>query len=347
MARRLAVVFPHVLLGGGEVAMMEVAERLAGRFEVAALALDLGPPPAGATIREELAERFPGAVFLSHRGQLPAALAGADAVLWYGLHGAIPRALARLSPRPASLRVVHTERPEEVPFARRFRATIDAVACVSPALARQIPGAVFVPNPASTRRLGGERREMFPPGRKTLGFLGRLAPMKNVPWLVESLEALGVNLLLQAIDTELLTGADLEELARRRGVADQVRFLPPGREVGTLLRSVDALVLPSASEGFPLVVLEAGTLGVPVIATRVGALPELFGEEILFLDSAGRVPEIGSLRQAIAALDPARGRRLAARVAEICDPEAVAARYGALLEGVLERSPSSSASGPR
>jgi len=252
------------------------------------------------------------------------------------LSPAVPRALARLSPRPASLRVVHTERPEEATFARRWRSMIDAVVSVSPAVARQIPGAVFVPNPLSRRRLGGERKEIFPPGRKTLGFLGRLAPMKNVPWLIENLEALGVNLLLQAIDTELLTVADLEKLAWEWGVAEWVRFLRPAREVGTLLRSIDALVLPSASEGFPLVAVEAGALGVPVIATRVGALPELFGDEILFLESQGGIPEVGSLRQAIAAIDPAWGRRLQARVAELCDPEVVAARYGDLLEGMIE-----------
>lgn len=345
MARRLAVVFPHVLLGGGEVAMMEVAERLKARFAVTVLALEGGLPPVGATIRDELAERFPDSSFLVHRGHLPSSLARADAVLWYGLNGVIPKALARLTARPASLRVVHTERPEEVAFARRWRSVIDAVVSVSPSMARQIPGAVFIPNPLSRGRLQGERHEFFPPGRKTLGFLGRLAPMKNVPWLIENLASLEVNLLLQAIDTELLTVADLTRLAQEKGVAERVRFLPPGREVGTLLRSIDALVLPSASEAFPLAVLEAGALGVPVIATRVGALPELFGPEILFLESQGGIPEVGSLRQAIAAIDPAWGQRLQARAAALCDPEGVATCYGELLDGLL--SPSSSASGPR
>jgi glycosyltransferase involved in cell wall biosynthesis len=355
MARRLAVVFPHVLLGGGEVATMEVGERLVAAFEVTALALDPGDggDPSGApTIREELAARFPRSSLLSRRWQLRAALAGFDAVLWYGLNGAIPRALAGPARRPVSLRVVHTERPEEIGFDRRWRGVTDAVICVSPAMARRLPGAVFVPNPVSPSRLAGEPQAFFPPGRRTLGFVGRLAPMKNVPWLIDQMAALGANLLLQAIDTELLTVAELRRRAAERGVAERVRFLPPARTVGTLLRSVDALVLPSSHEGFPLVVLEAGWLAVPVIATRVGALPELFGEEILWLESAGGEPDPASFRTAVAAIDPARGESLRHRVTALADPEVVAARHREEIERLLERraqgsaATASSASGP-
>lgn len=333
MARRLAVVFPHVLLGGGEVAMMEVAEGLARRFEVTAVALDGGGPEGPAAIRAELRERFARVSFVSERGRLPGMLAEADAALWWGLHGAVPKAMARLgSARPASLRVVHTERAEELPFARRFRAVIDATVAVSPRMARDLPGAVFIPNPIPRSRLGGEGRRGFPPGRKTLGFLGRLAPMKNVPWLIESLAQLEVNLLLQVLDTEVLKAADLLELARARGVEDRVHFLPPGREVGTLLRSVDALILPSASEAFPLCVLEAGALGVPVIATRVGALPEVFPDEILFLDGAGGTPDLASARQAIGAIGREWGERLRGKVLTLCATEKVVARYAEVLE---------------
>jgi glycosyltransferase involved in cell wall biosynthesis len=98
-----------------------------------------------------------------------------------------------------------------------------------------------------------------------------------------------------------------------------------------------------------MVVVEAGAVGTPVIATRVGALPELFADEILFVDfadpadlaggavlagGADRVPAVESLREAIAAVGPAWGARLAARVARLCDPAVVAARYAALLDEV-------------
>lgn len=69
--------------------------------------------------------------------------------------------------------------------------------------------------------------------------------------------------------------------------AEHVKLLGivAGEEKKRLLRSVDVLVLPSYSEGFPFAVLEAMCAGLPVIATPVGALPEVFtdGEDIRFV----------------------------------------------------------------
>jgi glycosyltransferase involved in cell wall biosynthesis len=340
---RLCLVLPHVLLGGGETAMMEIAEGLARELVLDVGALDNAATGGAPTVREELVERFGPVTFVRERWQLRPLLAAADVVLWYGVVHSVPAALGALAAcgsRPGSIRVVHTERPEDGPaFARRWRRVLDAVVCVSPAVARRIAGATFIPNTCSLARLRGPRQELFAPaagaaGRKTLGWAGRLVPLKNVAWLIDSLEALDCNLALQALDSPLLTAAELARRAAARGVGERVRFLPPGRDLGTLLRSVDALVVASQHEGFPMVVVEAGLLGVPVIATRVGALPELFAGEILFLDGAGDVPEVASLRRALAAAGPAWGNRLRARVAALCAPDAVVGSYLQVIDRV-------------
>ena len=331
MKPRLCLVFPHVVLGGGETAMMDLAEALRDEFDLDVCALDNTESETGLTTREELAARFGAASFVRRRWELRPRFRAADAVLWYGVVNAVPDVLQGMERRPASVRVVHTDRAVDGPgFARRWRHAVDATICVSPAVARRIPGAVFIPNACSEENLRGPRRELFPPGRITLGWLGRLVPLKNVPWLVDHIEALGCNLAIQAIDTPLLTVAELE---RRAG--DRVRFLPPGRDVGTLLRSVDALVLASTHEGFPRVVIEAGMLGTPVISTRVGALPELFPEEVLFVDRDGDVPSLASFQDAVARLDPAKGRLLQEKVARLCAPQAVAGRYAEVLRAAL------------
>ena len=74
---------------------------------------------------------------------------------------------------------------------------------------------------------------------------------------------------------------DLLSLANELGLADRVRFLGPlpNREVLVLCRQARALVLPSRSEPFGLAILEAGALGVPVIASRVGGIPEIIVSE--------------------------------------------------------------------
>ena len=346
---RVCLVLPHVLLGGGETAMMEVAEGLGPELAVEVCALDQTPTGDAPTVREELAARFDRVTLVKRRWELRPRLRAADVVLWYGVIRSVPAALAALAAagddraiaarggRPGSIRVVHTDRAVDGPgFARRWRRVLDAVVCVSPVVARRIPGAVFIPNTCSLVRLRGPRQELFPPGsgRRTLGWAGRLVPLKNAAWLIENVAAIGCNLALQALDTPLLTTAQLARLAAERGVAERVRFLPPGRDLGTLLRSVDALVVASHHEGFPMVVVEAGMLGVPVIATRVGALPELFAEEILFVDSAGGAPDVAALRRALAAAGPDRGARLQAKVTHLCARDAVVARYLELIESV-------------
>src|ERR1700709_799640 len=131
---RLCLVFPHVVLGGGETAMMEVAEGLRETVDLDVCALDQTATEGVATLREELVERFGAAAFLRERWELRPRLRAADVVLWYGVSNAVPAALAAIAtlagmpPRPGSIRVVHTDRAVDGPgFARRWRRMIDAL----------------------------------------------------------------------------------------------------------------------------------------------------------------------------------------------------------------------------
>ncbi|MBM4300452.1 MAG: glycosyltransferase [Deltaproteobacteria bacterium] len=68
---------------------------------------------------------------------------------------------------------------------------------------------------------------------------------------------------------------EVRRLAESLGLAGQVHFLGPRRDVPDLLNAMDIFVLPSYSEGVSLALLEAMAAGLPVIATEVGGLPEV------------------------------------------------------------------------
>jgi glycosyltransferase involved in cell wall biosynthesis/peptidoglycan/xylan/chitin deacetylase (PgdA/CDA1 family) len=72
----------------------------------------------------------------------------------------------------------------------------------------------------------------------------------------------------------------LTTLARTTGVQERFRFLGHRDDVPTVLADADLFVLPSASEAFPNVILEAMAAGLPVVATRVGGIPELVEEGV-------------------------------------------------------------------
>ncbi len=102
----------------------------------------------------------------------------------------------------------------------------------------------------------------------------------------------GVDILLHAfaevapkmLDVKLLivgeSGDDddaLMALADQLGVSSRVEWRRnvSEKEVAAFLAAADVFVLPSRNEGFPLALLEAGAAGLPVVATRVGGVPEL------------------------------------------------------------------------
>jgi len=76
--------------------------------------------------------------------------------------------------------------------------------------------------------------------------------------------------------------AHLERLTRELGIADQVHFLGNRShdEVALWMNVADVLCLTSRSEGMPNVVMEALVSGIPVVATSVGACPELLSHEL-------------------------------------------------------------------
>ncbi len=104
------------------------------------------------------------------------------------------------------------------------------------------------------------------------------------------------------IDNPVDTKAAVEKILAVNDLCRHVRL--PGEVTGdrkaTVFRKADMFVLPSYSEGFPFVVLEAMAAGLPLITTRVGALPEILeeGRNVLFVKTSAP----GELAEKIVAL---------------------------------------------
>lgn len=85
----------------------------------------------------------------------------------------------------------------------------------------------------------------------------------------------------------------VQQTAEEEGVAGRVTFLGKQESVAEILACADLFLLPSASESFGLVALEAMSCGVPVIATKVGGVPEVVPHgEAGFLAAVGAVEEM-------------------------------------------------------
>ena len=85
----------------------------------------------------------------------------------------------------------------------------------------------------------------------------------------------------------------LQQRAAALGLGDRVEFLGHRDDVADLLRASDAFAFPSLMEAFPNAVMEAMALGLPVVATNVGGIPELIADRRNgVLVSAGDAPAL-------------------------------------------------------
>ena len=190
------------------------------------------------------------------------------------------------------------EPPLRLTAETRIATLADAVIAPTPAEAELLHAALGVPAERLHVVPPGVDLEIFGPGdhataKQALGggrivlFVGRLQPLKGPDTAIRALAALDALLPDDGLPTRLVIvggasgngrgvsdPARLRALATQLGVADRVAFLAPRppHELAPLYRAADVVLVPSHSESFGLVALEAQACGTPVVASGVGGL---------------------------------------------------------------------------
>ncbi len=122
----------------------------------------------------------------------------------------------------------------------------------------------------ATRSKLGIRDDAF-----VVGAVGRLEPVKGFSYFMAAAE----DIAARAPAAQFVHAGDGSEASALRskagGLNGRVRFLGLREDVPALMAAFDVLVVPSLNEGMGRVILEAGAAGTPVVATRVGGIPEI------------------------------------------------------------------------
>lgn len=217
-----------------------------------------------------------------------------------------------------------------------------------------------------------DRIEIVPPGvdhaffspgskpgaRRALGlgmepvilFVGRIQPLKGLDVAIEALARLrhpAATLVVVGGPSGTDGGAELirsHGLADRLGVAHRIRFVDPQPHhiLSTYYRAADVCVVPSRSESFGLVALEAAACGAPVVAADVGGLKTLVEDRVTGLLLADRDPALWASAVDSILADPlladAMGRHAAAKAARGYTWAGAAARLRRLYVDLTNRS---------
>jgi glycosyltransferase involved in cell wall biosynthesis len=108
-----------------------------------------------------------------------------------------------------------------------------------------------------------------------IGVVCRLEPVKNLPKFFAVVAALSVKTVVVGNGSQ---SQQLANLIATQGWQERIRLVGSQRAIPAWLAAFDLLVLPSLSESFGLAVAEALLMQTPVVATRVGGIPELTGD---------------------------------------------------------------------
>jgi len=261
-----------------------------------------------------------------------------DVVHAHGLRAGAVAALALALPpprrpgpprqRPALLVTVHNPPPAGGPAGLVYRALerivarrADAVACVSADLTARMrrlgarecgPALVPAPDagPPAPPDIAAARASLGGAGRPVVLAVGRLAAQKGFTVLLDAAarwrDRVPVPLVAIAGDGPL--AGTLRGHAGAAGL-DAV-FLGRRADVPALLAAADVVAVPSHWEGQPLLLQEALRAGRPIVASRVGGIPDLTGDDGALLIPPGNP---GALAAAVLAVldDPALAARLA------------------------------------
>ena len=153
------------------------------------------------------------------------------------------------------------------------------------------------------------------PGLFVIGTVGRVQDVKNQAALIEAFIRLRALAPAEAARLRLVIVGDgplRAALARQvadAGIGDQVWLAGARSDIAKLMRTFSVFALPSIAEGMPVTLLEAMACGLPVVASRVGGIPELVLENNTGMLVPPNDPQVLAEALALYVRQPALGRQ--------------------------------------
>ena len=305
---RVALITPHLGYGGAESVLLELAGVLpADRFEVLLLATQSTDNGWSGRWRQSVAhvydlarivppQKTVAAIYSIVTNWKCAAVLVQSSLAGYSAFPHIKRDL----PHAKLMDLVHSvdENWDLISVTAGLARQIDVRVAVSGAVRSRLLACGTPENHVVTVRNGVDLErfrpalETTPHDRKQILFAGRLDPIKRPSILVDIAGELlslrkGADFVF-VVAGEGTEASSLQALVRRKGLQGVFELLGHVEDMPPLIAAADIVLLPSRSEGVPLIVLESLACATPVVASKVGAVAEVVDESCgVLIDPAG------------------------------------------------------------
>ena len=151
----------------------------------------------------------------------------------------------------------------------------------------------------------------LPHSKKIIGTIANFYPTKGLEYLIESATKINREDVVWCVIGDGTERHALNKLIEENGLTEKVLLVGRKEQASRYLNAFDVFLLPSVKEGFPWVILEAMGAKLPIIATNVGAIPEIIENGVngyiidprnsnqisehvtMFLDNESRANEMG------------------------------------------------------
>ena len=291
--QRLAVIIPHLGPGGAESVLLDILASLdTAKFEILILATQstdnswLSRWKAAATHVYDLAhispERMHNALCSFVKNWQCDTVLVQNSLFGYAT---IPF-LKQIAPATRTIDVIHAldDAWDQIAATAESAASLDLRVAVSDAVRDRLLASATPPDRIRLIRAGVDLQRFRPAPTRSSGvrqilFAGRLDPVKRPLLLVEIADEL--RKLDKLRPFKFVIAGDGPELPALRQRAEQKHletffdFLGHVDDLAPIMRDADIVLLPSRSEGVPLVLLEAMACARPVVASRVGGIPQI------------------------------------------------------------------------
>lgn len=184
---------------------------------------------------------------------------------------------------------------------------------IEPAIERTI-------HPASTQEAAFTAIERAETPDRSFLYLGRMTTAKGIEVAYRALAELDDATLVTAGTATPEMQVRLDSLARVLGIHNRIdsRGRIGTDELALILGRVGAIVLPTVEwDVFPLVLIEAGLARVPIVASRIGGVPEAVGDNALLFEPGDAAGCAALIAEALDRPDPARTQRAYERMREL------------------------------